>query len=149
MPPAWYLDSARVAIIEVQRRSRCATERRRATACKCASGCAQAPLHPPTHGDRQTPSNGRCRPLPRHRSCGPKGQATWPQTKPPHPPQETIKKENKIQRQHLEAQLAAGRIAPYDPPRPPPPQSVLDQVRPRASGQGRGRGLPSDDSPPG
>jgi hypothetical protein len=43
-------------------------------------------------------------------------------------PQETIKKENKIQRKHLEHEVAAGRIPAYNPPSPPPPLSVLDQV---------------------
>ncbi|KIY97029.1 flagellar associated protein [Monoraphidium neglectum] len=42
--------------------------------------------------------------------------------------EETIKKENKIQRKHLEHEVAAGRIPAYNPPSPPPPLSVLDQV---------------------
>lgn len=42
--------------------------------------------------------------------------------------EETIKKENKIQRNFLEKEVAAGRIAPYNPPAPSPPKSMLEQV---------------------
>jgi hypothetical protein len=79
--------------------------------------------------------------LPLHSRCLSAGRSTPRQPHhlaPPPPPkrhqarvtiiEETIKKEQRIQRKHLESEVAAGRIAPYNPPPPPPSQSMLETV---------------------
>ncbi|GBG00267.1 hypothetical protein Rsub_13041 [Raphidocelis subcapitata] len=42
--------------------------------------------------------------------------------------EETIRKENKLQRQHLEREVAAGRIAAAPPPPAPPPPTLAERL---------------------
>lgn len=122
MPQAWYLDSVRGGLYA----SRGPNPGPKSLAAGHAGPCQWA-----AEGPQLAAQGLPCTSAPRrpHRARSTHRIAPAPPRPPPQslPPnqarvaviEELIRKEHKIQRQHLESEVAAGRIAPYRPSPPP------------------------------